>query len=138
MSAGMKLENLDQAMKALERMDGKIAKKVLKKSMRASATRMREKIADATPVRTGELQAEMRKAPIRARKAPRDTIAVATALPESKELAIRAMVNEYGSVKRRMPPKRFIRRTVDENADIEHGRIAQDIRDGINKEARKS
>lgn len=145
MAAGMKLENMDQAMKALERMEGKIAKKVLRRAMRASIKRVREKVAAATPVDTGKLRRAMATAPIRTVATKRGTLGIGLMLPTRAALGIPAesksyypAVVEYGSAKRRLPARSFLRHTVDTNISAEHALLADDIAKDINMEAKRA
>ena len=108
-------------------------RKAVRPALRASVKRVRPKIAAAAPVLTGDMREKLAKAKIRS-VGKRGEFKFATLQPDDKDDAIALRANEYGSAKRGIPPRGFIRRTVDVNKQAEVKLIGRDIGTGIEKE----
>ena len=133
-----------ELVKMFERVEAKVGRKFAATAMRNSAKRLRPKIAANTPVDTGKLKAGMARAKVRSASKKRDQIRIGLAMPTRAELGIPAdaegyypYVLEYGTSDGRIPPRRFIRGTVDANKDVEWAAIGKEIGAAIEKEARK-
>ena len=137
-------KNLENMLRQLPNRGQKTA---VNKALRASAKRLRPKLAAATPVDQGRLKKAMEKAKIRAIKR-RNQTGVGIALPMRAELGIPADAKgyyptaiEYGfySVRagRMIPAQRFIRNTVDTERPTEIPAIGRDLGRAITEQARK-
>lgn len=143
---GMRLEGADQLTKALQNLDAKLAKKIVRKPMRDSAKRLRAEIAAEAPVGdAGALQLELSRAKIRS-KGGRSALRLGVEMPSRESLGIPAWASgyypfaiEYGYTHvggQHFPPRRFIRQTVDESSRREFRLLATGIGSGIEKEAK--
>lgn len=108
-------------------------KKTVRPALRDSVKHLRPKIAAASPFLTGHMRETLAKAKIRA-VGKRGILKYGTLQPEDKDDAIAVRANEYGSVKRGIPPRPFIRPTVDANRQSEFGLIGRQIGKGIERE----
>lgn len=130
--------------KALERKLSRLAatvqKKVVRKAMRDSLKRLKTKIVARAPVRTGALKAALAATKIKPGARSRSRITMTFPLPERALLGIPAdaefyypAIVEYG--RKGVPPKSYIRSTVNENEAAELQTMGTDIGKGIEREA---
>lgn len=151
-----------ELMRKLNRLIDRAPKRVVNTAMRASAKRLRPKIAAATPVRGeagawftgrqekagGTLKRAMANAKILVLRR-RNQIGVAIHMPTRAVLGIPADAKgyypvsiEYGFMHwasgQDIPARSYIRNTVDSNAASEHAQIGRDIGKGIEREAKKA
>ena len=138
---GITMVGVKAVEKALAKLPAVSQKKVLRGAIRKSVKRVRKAVSETTPVDTGNLQQAIHKAKIRAGKRSRTEISVGWLMPTREELGVPPppagyypAVVEYGSVKRGIVPRPFIRRTTDTRKTSEYIQMGDDVGMGIKKE----
>ncbi len=135
--------------KLFAKLDDKVQKRLESKTLRASAKRLRRHISDSVPVNEGNLKAAMRRAKVRkVRARRRSVVRLGVLMPTRADLGIPddakgyyPFALEYGFRTRdgrHVPPRRFIRGTVDKSGPNEVRLIAHDLGRFIESEARAS
>lgn len=126
----VKLEDPRKLMRRLTKQLGpKLAKKVLRKGVNASATPVLKAARRNAPVGEGTLKKSLSK---RTRSYP---AAVATIVGPKSKAAPHAHLIEFGTAHSRARP--FLRRAIDENEQAVRAVLVKKLREGLDREAKK-
>ncbi len=124
------IKEIDRALKALE---PKVAKKVIRQSIRAALKPIRDEIKGEVPLKTGLLRSAIK---VRAAKRSRVSIGVVVIIGRGdfKGDTFYGAFQEYGTST--MPGKHFMRKVFDRESNEARAQIEKGVRDGIEREAK--
>jgi HK97 gp10 family phage protein len=139
--ARTKISGLDAIAKAFEQLPGKLAKKVIRQSLRAGANTIKADAKADAPVDTGAGRKTVR---VRTSKGPRgsvkkNTIAFGVLVGQAKGPAWYMALQEAGwetPSGRKVPGRHFMRRAMRSKEKSVQQQIAVDILEGIEREAK--
>ena len=132
-SISFTIEGSDKIIRKLKSMDRKIARKIMRQSLRDSAKRFKKAIEDEAPVDSGDLKKSVK---VRSGKKSRNYVSVLAQIGEGffKGPTWYAGAVHYGTSK--LDPNPFIERAFENIKDSESRQLAKDIWQRIDESAK--
>lgn len=134
MQSVYKITGIKEIDKALSELEPKLAKKIIRKTLRDSAKIVREEVKQTAPFETGELKAAVK---VKAGRRRRNSISVQVQIGEGdfKGQTYYASFLEYGT--KDIEPLGFMRKALDNKEDEVREKAKASILQGLEKLANK-